>query len=249
MFYKKIIPLLLLASSHISTAQAVEFSSPSQQTSLLELYTSEGCSSCPAADHWLSQLKQDQRLWQQIVPVAFHVDYWNFLGWKDRFSQPKFSQRQRSYKQHGFLNVVYTPGFVKNGREWRGWFDKQPLNLERKDIGILRANIDNKSNHVSFTPTTAIQGPLLLNVALLGFNLSTDIINGENRGKRLEHDFVVLEFRQYQQNKNQQGHHWQIENGLFTTFSDANGIALWLTRMNDPTPIQATGGLLNVNEL
>ncbi len=249
MFLKNSIALLVLAISHISTALAVEFSSSSQQATLLELYTSEGCSSCPAADHWLSQLKQDKQLWQQIVPVAFHVDYWNFLGWKDRFSQPAYSQRQRSYKQHGYLNVVYTPGFVKNGREWRGWFDKQPLRHNNNDVGILRANIDSKSKHVSFTPTTPAQGPLLLNVALLGFDLSSDIVNGENRGKRLEHDFVVLEFRQYQQNANQQGHHWQLEKNLLATSTEASGIALWLTRPNDLTPIQATGGLLDVNDL
>ncbi len=249
MFLKNSIALLVLATSPINTALAVEFSSASQQATLLELYTSEGCSSCPAADHWLSQLKQDKHLWQQIVPVAFHVDYWNFLGWKDRFSQPGYSQRQRNYKQHGHLNVVYTPGFVKNGREWRGWFDKQPLHHNSNDVGILRASIDSKSKHVSFTPTTPVQGPLLLNVALLGFDLSSNIINGENRGKRLEHDFVVLEFRQYQQNENQQSYQWQLENDLLTTSTEASGIALWLTRPNDPTSIQATGGLLNVNDL
>jgi len=247
--YKKIISFILLASSHISTTLALELSSPSQQASLLELYTSEGCSSCPAADHWLSQLKQDKRLWQKIVPVAFHVDYWNFLGWKDRFSQTAYSQRQRNYKKHGYLNVVYTPGFVKNGREWRGWFDKQPLHHDSNDVGILQASINNTSNHASFTPATPMQAPLLLNVALLGFDQSTDIANGENRGKRLVHDFVVLEFRQYPQQANQQGYHWSLENDLLKTSTNASGIALWLTRPNDPTPIQATGGFFDVNEL
>ena len=247
--YKTIIPLLLFACSHTGTALALELSSPSQQASLIELYTSEGCSSCPAADQWLSKLKQDKHLWQQIVPVAFHVDYWNFLGWKDRFSQPVYSQRQRKYKQHGYLNVIYTPGFIKNGREWRGWFDKQPLQLDNKNVGVLQANINKTSSHVSFKPEITIQGPLQLNVALLGFDLSSDITNGENRGKRLTHDFVVLEFRQHQQQANRQGHHWQLENDFLKTSTNANGIALWLTQPNDPTPIQATGGFFDVNEL
>ena len=77
-------------------AAPVSFSSPVQQATLIELYTSEGCSSCPPADSWLSQFKDNEHLWTQIVPVSFHVDYWDNLGWRDRFSSAEFSRRQIS---------------------------------------------------------------------------------------------------------------------------------------------------------
>ena len=87
-----------MALSTSAWAQTTHISSTAEQTMLLELYTSEGCSSCPPADHWLSKFKQDSRLWRQIVPVAFHVDYWDYLGWGDRFAKAEFTQRQQHYQ-------------------------------------------------------------------------------------------------------------------------------------------------------
>lgn len=241
MFFARL-SLLLLTATHISNASALELSSPPQQITLLELYTSEGCSSCPPADHWLSRLKSDKRLWQRIVPVAFHVDYWNQLGWPDRFSDKRFSQRQRNYKLHNYLNVVYTPGFVKNGREWRGWFNKQALLTDNPDnVGVLMANLSKDNSTVEFKPSQPIHTSLLLNVALLGFDLTTNVVRGENSGLQLQHDFVVLDFSQHQQSVNKQGHHWQLP---VINPTQASGIAIWVTLPNDPTPIQATGGFL-----
>ena len=74
---------------------------------LIELYTSEGCSSCPAADHWLSQLRDDPRLWQTIVPIALHVDYWDSLGWRDPFATTAHTARQRTYAGRSYKAGVY----------------------------------------------------------------------------------------------------------------------------------------------
>jgi hypothetical protein len=98
------IPLVLLAVAfRIAPAagEAMMFTSPTTQVPLIELYTSEGCSSCPPADRWLSALTQDARLWQGMVPVAFHVDYWDDIGWKDRFASPNHGLRQRHYALTG----------------------------------------------------------------------------------------------------------------------------------------------------
>ena len=76
-----------LCSPLVSPAAPVTFASTARQTSLLELYTSEGCSSCPPAEAWLSGLKDNPGLWRDFVPVAFHVDYWNYLGWRDKWSR------------------------------------------------------------------------------------------------------------------------------------------------------------------
>src|SRR5436190_11363063 len=90
----------------------LRFESPERQTALLELYTSEGCSSCPPAETWFSKLKNAPGLWTNFVPVAFHVDYWNRLGWRDKFSDAQFSERQRAYAQLWSAENIYTPEFV-----------------------------------------------------------------------------------------------------------------------------------------
>ena len=94
-----------------------EFQSGEKQVPLVELYTSEGCSSCPPAEAWMGRLKDAPDLWKGFVPVAFHVDYWNSLGWKDRWSSPEFTERQRAYAEAWKSESVYTPCFVVNGKE------------------------------------------------------------------------------------------------------------------------------------
>src|ERR1700758_1185011 len=87
------------------------FESGVVQTTLIELFTSEGCSSCPRAEKWLSGLKSNPDLWKRTIPVAFHVDYWDHLGWRDRFSKLEFTERQQYYAAAWRNDSVYTPGF------------------------------------------------------------------------------------------------------------------------------------------
>jgi hypothetical protein len=110
---------LLALALTAAIAQPLVIQSPEGRVSLLELYTSEGCSSCPPADRWLSTLRDDPRLWRLVVPVAFHVDYWDYLGWRDRFADPAHAERQRTLAGQGLLSTVYTPGLVLDGKEWR----------------------------------------------------------------------------------------------------------------------------------
>jgi len=79
---------LVLAGDLAAANPVLEFSSGTNHVSLVELYTSEGCSSCPPADRWFSELKRDDGLWREFVPLAFHVDYWDYIGWQDRFASP-----------------------------------------------------------------------------------------------------------------------------------------------------------------
>ena len=96
-------------------ADPITVNSSERQTAVLELYTSEGCSSCPPADRFVSALRDDPRLWTEYVPVAFHVDYWDYIGWPDRFASPAYGKRQRQHAQLGRVRNVYTPGFVVGG--------------------------------------------------------------------------------------------------------------------------------------
>ena len=96
-------------------------SSGTSRVALLELYTSEGCSSCPPADRWLSGLAAKGVNSERVVPLALHVDYWDYIGWRDRFAHPGFSERQRQMAVLGNSTLVYTPQVMLNGRDFRNW--------------------------------------------------------------------------------------------------------------------------------
>jgi hypothetical protein len=223
---------------------SVTFTSPVKQSTLLELYTSEGCSSCPPADRWLSKLKNDKKLWKEIVPIAFHVDYWDYLGWKDEFSKAEHTQRQRNYARWHNLGTIYTPGFVQNGKEWRGWRRGRAVTASGKHVGQLTVSVSKGIVTANFKPVNKITNPVVLNVAWLGFELETEIQGGENEGKKLKHDFVSF---------NTNAIKGGLDNGLYTWKFKADlkglpmnkGAAFWITSGDDPTPLQATGGWLN----
>jgi hypothetical protein len=237
--------VLLYAGVHIAHAAPIEITSPVHQTMLLELYTSEGCSSCPPADRWLSGFKTDARLWREIVPVAFHVDYWNSLGWRDRFSDARYTARQHNYYQHDYTKGVYTPGLMTNGREWRDWFGIRKLpRPSATEVGVLKAIIDTNAATVEFIPAKPMPSPLTLNVAFLGFDQTTAVAGGENRGKELLHDFVVLTFQQIPQAGDASRPRWELTGLADLRPEEATGIALWITAHDDPTPIQTAGGWL-----
>jgi hypothetical protein len=238
--------LILIFPAAAVHAAPVTLQSPTQQVSLLELYTSEGCSSCPPADIWLSRLKTDPRLWQQVVPVAFHVDYWDYIGWPDRFATPEFSQRQRHYAQTGHIRSVYTPGLVLNGSEWRRWFSDPTLQLATPaEVGSLRLDIDRGQTVVSFMPLQALPTQLELHLAVLGFDLISEVRAGENDGRRLTHDFAVLGYKRVllsqQSDRLYQGR-TPLPQQRFA--APRLAVAAWLSLANDPRPLQAVGGWL-----
>ena len=183
-----LIPGLAFAAATIPPE--ITFQSSSARTHLLELYTSEGCSSCPPAEKWMSQLHASPRLWKEVVPVVFHVDYWDGLGWPDRFASKAFTARQRTLAGAWASESVYTPAFALNGREWRERsLDRIPA--PAGDAGVLSATVTaGKRVAVRYVPAQA--GKWEVFVALLGSGLKTEVKAGENRGSNLVHDFVVL---------------------------------------------------------
>ena len=131
---------LALAAPVLASAQSADIRGPTSRVTLIELFTSEGCSSCPPAEKWVNGLEDHSDLWSRVVPVAFHVDYWDYIGWPDRFATRDHSLRQRAYREVGHTRGIYTPGFVVGGREWRGWFRNPMLDLPsgagvRPDLG------------------------------------------------------------------------------------------------------------------
>lgn len=233
--------MLAAMLSHSAVANTIELKSGVKQTTLLELYTSEGCSSCPPAEHWLNSLKDDPRLWHELIPVAFHVDYWDYLGWKDPFASPDNSARQRRYRQEGGVNTVYTPGFFSNGKEWRRWFGLKKLKPSNKTPGVLQASISNGVVKTLFDSPAALNSTLKLNIAILGFDLETKVRAGENRGKTLKHDFVVLG----QASQNSSNGQWNMALPKASSLASSRiGIAIWVSEKNTQKPIQSIGGWL-----
>src|SRR4051794_24892196 len=160
------------------------------RTHLLELFTSEGCSSCPPAEAWLSQLKDEPRLWRDFVPLAFHVDYWDRLGWRDPFASKQWTARQYDYSARWQSSSVYTPGFVLDGREWR---ERRIPAAANEEAGVLKiVSRDGDLISAKFTPSGRAAAAYDVHVARLVFNQNTNVKAGKNSGRKFPHDFVPL---------------------------------------------------------
>jgi len=235
--------VLLAASS--AFGEAVVFESAEAPATLVELFSSEGCSSCPPAEAWISALKARPDLWKSVVPVVFHVDYWDNLGWPDRFASRAFTERQRRYANARRVESVYTPAFVVNGLEWRGWFDHEPLPAARlAKTGTLRVTLRDPAHvDIVFTPVGTVPKSAQVEVALLGGGLSSDVRAGENSGRRLSHDFVALHVATAPLG---------LEGNRLTAtvslpekpIASPNALAVWITTGVGQAPMQATGGWL-----
>jgi hypothetical protein len=233
----------LLSVQNLSAKELELQSGPSRAT-LLELYTSEGCSSCPPADRWLSGLVDDARLWKEVVPIAFHVDYWDYIGWKDRFADEAFGARQQAYARHGGVRSVYTPGFVLGGEEWRSWFSKPVLQVPNApDPGILKVQQSGKDLRVAFEPTAVGRGQdPVVHVALLGFDLSTTVKTGENHGRKLHHDFVVIGYQRLPMQVKETSLTAALKLPSARVDAPRTALVIWVSHQDDPRPVQAVGG-------
>lgn len=194
--------LALLLSPAVLAVECSATSGPAR-VALLELYTSEGCSSCPPADRWVSQLASQGFTADRLIPLALHVDYWDYIGWRDRFANPVFSARQREMARLAGSGVVYTPQVMLNGRDFRSWFSSGSLASQLDDLkrAPARANIqlkifrlaaDRVETHVSISGQ---KDNLVLYLALYENDLWSDVAAGENSGVKLHHDYVVREWR------------------------------------------------------
>jgi hypothetical protein len=226
--------ILFLCLAVSGRAADLVFQSAPEKTHLIELFTSQGCSSCPPAESWLSKLKNEPRLWKDFVPIAFHVDYWDRLGWRDPFAAKEWTARQYQYSANWKSESVYTPGFVLDGREWQG--RTVPASSSEKP-GVLKLSILNEKISAAFAPSDHGTKDVDLHLALLGFDLNTNVRAGENSGRNLREDFVVLWLAD---GKFSNGNA-EIE---FKNDPRAGAIAAWITAPNQLEPIQALGGWL-----
>lgn len=172
---------------------------------LVELYTSEGCDSCPPADRWLSSSFVPGAA-AGAVALAFHVDYWDRLGWKDRFAAAAWTKRQYAAAEAARSGLVYTPQVLLQGRDFRDWHtdrrfaaaisaaSRQP---ERAHIALYATPQQGavSVNVAARVPGSADRNGAAVFVALADSGLVSDVGAGENAGKRLTHDHVVRALR------------------------------------------------------
>lgn len=198
------ITLSLPAASAFAAALECAAKSGDARVPLLELYTSEGCDSCPPADRWVSELRKQGLATGRVIPLSFHVDYWNHIGWKDPFSDRKYSERQHEISSRNRSTFVYTPQLVLNGKDTRGLqhgnFAGELSALNEQAPGATIALNLNRSDPSRFAvmgdavvADTKQQENAEIFVALVENDLVTNVKAGENRGKTLHHDFVVRE--------------------------------------------------------
>jgi hypothetical protein len=218
----------------------VVFESKPARTHLLELFTSEGCSSCPPAEAWLNNLKNEPRLWQDFVPIVFHVDYWDHLGWRDPFASKTWTERQANYSARWKTESVYTPAFVLDGAIWRNTAIP-PAATETP--GVLKIALKGDRVTASFTPAASSARHYEIHLARLGFGLGGQVTAGENSGRKLMHDFVVLGLA----NEGLKAGTKELRLPAASALQPANSpsaIAAWVTQAGQLEPIQAVGGWL-----
>lgn len=241
--------VMLVSNGTLTAAEPMTtptFQSGENRTSLLELYASEGCNSCPPAETWLSQQTNANGLWASFVPVAFHVDYWDHLGWRDRWGQPQFSDRQRAYAELFRSRTIYTPEFILNGREWRSWTEAKQVPRIEQTVGVLKVSLIESNRWLArFAPRVSGK-TYIFHVAQLACGLSSDVKAGENSGRHLEHDFVALTLVSGRLDKKDNA--FEATFTLALTNQPVNtraALAVWVTRGAELEAVQATGGWLS----
>jgi hypothetical protein len=179
--------VLLPAAALAQGRRITEVHSGAQPPAIVELYTSEGCSSCPPADRWLSTFKGRD----DVIALAFHVNYWDRLGWPDRFATAAITERQHQLAQSSGSSYVYTPQVVVDGRDLRNWPGAVPARLPASKVALA---LKREGNTI-----TASVGPgaerLAGYWAVLEDGHASHVRAGENAGETLRHDGVVALYK------------------------------------------------------
>jgi hypothetical protein len=200
---------LLLAALAMSmgTAQAAQCTARSadKTVALVELYTSEGCDSCPPADRWLSSLGPRGFAPDRVVPIALHVDYWDYIGWKDPYARQAHTARQRKMAKLARAAMVYTPQVLLQGQDFRDWrsgnFEQAVAKINAQTAKArISLSLDTRRREafeVGVTAELLATAPAADIALFLGTyenKLVSEVKAGENRGKSLPHDYVVLQW-------------------------------------------------------
>ncbi|GAC1313276.1 MAG: hypothetical protein NVSMB24_36320 [Mucilaginibacter sp.] len=195
--------IALGTSAFIKVRLLNKINSENKGFAVVELFTSEGCSSCPPADELVAKI-QKESAGKPVYILTYHVDYWNHLGWKDQFSSADFSKRQHNYANYLHLQSVYTPQIVVNGKtEFVGSEEGTLRNairagLQKAPVGHIDLTIlktDNKQASLKYTVEGSDKNTVMF-VALLQKSAQTKVMRGENGGHTLSHVQIVRKLQQ-----------------------------------------------------
>ena len=188
--------LLTLATGLFAAENACTVKSGATVTPVIELYTSEGCSSCPPADKWASTLKTANGQGKAVVQ-AFHVGYWDYIGWVDRFAQPAYTTRQRDIASKNGLRSIYTPQVVRNGKDWQD-YGRALVSTEPAQAQLSVTRLASSAQGEQFEATVTPSGDAATSWAaywtVTEHGHSSKVKSGENAGEFLQHDFVVRQY-------------------------------------------------------
>lgn len=250
----RLLILVSFLSTPVFAGTPIVVNSGDRQTAVVELYTSEGCSSCPRADRWLQKLVTTPQQDLNLLALAFHVDYWDYLGWKDRFSNADYTKRQRVLGANNRQRTIYTPEFFVNGKEARGSgniLNKiQQTNQQPASI-TLQLTVSREQSELVVavqTPSELDNGEPIHHRYLVYENkLSTDVKRGENSGKVLRHEQVVRYMSPAQSLQTENQHRiaidpsWQAENLGVAVLVTSVGARHYLQAVHTPvTSLLAT---------
>jgi hypothetical protein len=200
-------------------------------TTVVELYTSEGCSSCPPADRWLSTLKSRP----DVVALAFHVNYWDQLGWPDRFASAAYTERQRQLMQPSGSRHVYTPQVIANGQDWRVW---PALPKPAAAAAAAPTLVLSREGDVVTAQVGAAAGSLSGYWAVVEDGHSSKVRAGENNGELLRHDHVVRRYEPLPAWNAAEARQWQWSAPASST-PNPRRVVFVVTQPTTQKPIQA----------
>lgn len=188
--------LLALAFMAVSMIGAQQTQAQSNMV-VVELYTSQGCSSCPPADALLDKITERD----DVIPLALHVDYWDYIGWKDNFGSPEYSARQKSYARYNGHRTVYTPQMIINGTDQLIGHKPMELvdliNQKSSKATPVSLNLTRNGDHVTILAeaSKAPKKPMLVQLVRYKPSETVDITRGENAGRSLHYSNIVTDWQ------------------------------------------------------
>ncbi|SMF62002.1 Protein of unknown function [Pseudobacteriovorax antillogorgiicola] len=238
--------MVLLGIFFIPSPAKAQVYESRQFTPLVELFTSEGCSSCPPAENWMFQIGKNQSLFKTFNAIEFHVDYWDYLGWKDPFSHKLFSKRQRDYVRQKYMDSVATPTVLVQGKAFYGWRRQQPLPKAKQASLPIKVVQNGDQFKVSVILPKSDKRQLLAHGSYLSRQLTSKVSHGENAGRTLNHDLIALSLSTKPLQSSKDG--WQtvlnLKENRVAPHVKQRAFVIWISEAGRQMPLQSIGAML-----